>query len=214
MSEHGKKKKVFNLSLLRRVFQFASPYKNKFYYSLFLAVFLAVISPVRPWLIQLTITKGLQPGPEVWFLHGAGAVILGVTIIQLGLLLIETVCRFVFTFFTSSLGQSVVKDLRVTTYKKVINLNLSQYDKTPIGTLTTRTINDIESINDIFSDGLIPIIADLLSIIIVLVTMFATDWRLTLQRRANPDSDIPDSPVASIVKNSTSSRITRVIVII
>ena len=179
MSEQGKKKKVFNLSLLRRVFQFASPYKNKFYYSLFLAVFLAVISPVRPWLIQLTITKGLQPDPDVWFLHGAGAVILGVTIIQLGLLLIETVCRFVFTFFTSSLGQSVVKDLRVTTYKKVINLNLSQYDKTPIGTLTTRTINDIESINDIFSDGLIPIIADLLSIIAVLTYMFCVNWRLT-----------------------------------
>ncbi len=117
MSEQVKTKKVFNLSLLRRVFQFASPYKNKFYYSLFLAVFLAVISPVRPWLIQLTITKGLQPNPDVWFLNGAGAVILGVTIIQLGLLLIETACRFVFTFFTSSLGQSVVKDLRVTTYK-------------------------------------------------------------------------------------------------
>ena len=73
-----------------------------------------------------------------------------------------------------------MKDLRVTTFKKVINLNLSQYDKTPIGTLTTRTINDIESINDIFSDGLIPIIADLLSIIAVLTYMFFVNWQLTL----------------------------------
>ena len=61
-----------------------------------------------------------------------------------------------------------------------MDLNLAQFDKTPIGTLTTRTINDIESINDIFSDGLIPIVADLLSIISVLVVMFVVDWKLSL----------------------------------
>jgi ATP-binding cassette subfamily B protein len=180
MSESVKVKKVFDFSLLRRVFHFAGPYKNKFFWSLFLAVFLAVISPIRPWLIQLTINNGMQPGAQVWFLKGAAEVIIGITIIQLALLLIETVCRFIFTFFTASLGQSVVKDMRVATFKKVINLNLSHYDKTPIGTLTTRTINDIESINDIFSDGLIPIIADLLSIIAVLSYMFYVDWKLTL----------------------------------
>lgn len=180
MSEAVKAKKVFDFSLLRRVFHFAAPYKNKFYWSLFLAIFLAVLSPVRPWLIQFTINKGMLEGAQVWFLQGAAEVIIGITIIQVALLLIETVCRFIFTFFTASLGQSVVKDMRVATYKKVINLNLSQYDKTPIGTLTTRTINDIESINDIFSDGLIPIIADLLSIIAVLGYMFYVDWQLTL----------------------------------
>ncbi len=180
MSEKAKAKTIFNFSLLRRVFQFASPYKNKFYWSLFLAIFLAVISPLRPWLIQLTINRGLQPETQFWFLKGAGTVIIGITIIQMALLLIETSCRFVFTFFTASLGQSVVKDMRVTTYKKIISLNLSQFDKTPIGTLTTRTINDIESINDIFSDGLIPIIADLLSIFAVLGYMFYINWQLTL----------------------------------
>ena len=180
MSEKAKAKNIFNFSLLRRVFQFASPYKNKFFWSLFLAIFLAIISPLRPWLIQLTINRGLQPGTQFWFLKGAGPVIIGITIIQLVLLLIETGCRFVFTFFTASLGQSVVKDMRVTTYKKIISLNLSQFDKTPIGTLTTRTINDIESINDIFSDGLIPIIADLLSIFAVLGYMFYINWQLTL----------------------------------
>jgi len=81
---------------------------------------------------------------------------------------------------TASLGQSVVRDLRIATYKKITGLNLSQFDTTPIGTLTTRTINDIESINDIFSDGLVPIIADLLSIICVLVVMFSIDPVLTL----------------------------------
>ena len=180
MGEPAKAKKVFNISLLRRVFYFTAPYKSKFYWSLFLAVFLAVISPIRPWLIQVTINDGLKPGAEAWFLQGAAEVIIGITIIQLVLLIIETVSRFIFTFFTASLGQSVVKDMRVATYKKVISLNLSQFDKTPIGTLTTRTINDIESINDIFSDGLIPIIADFLSIIAVLAYMFYVDWQLTL----------------------------------
>lgn len=180
MSEPANAKKVFDFSLLRRVFYFATPYKSKFYWSLFLAVFLAVISPIRPWLIQVTINNGLQPGAHVGFLKGAAQVVIGITVIQLALLMIETACRFVFSFFTASLGQSVVKDMRVATYKKVISLNLSQYDKTPIGTLTTRTINDIEAINDIFSDGLIPIIADFLSIIAVLGYMFYVDWKLTL----------------------------------
>lgn len=180
MSQPLQGKKVFDFSLLRRVFQFAAPYKNKFYISVFLAVFLAVISPVRPWLIQVTITKGFENDVDFWFLHGAAAVITGITIMQLSLLVIESVCRFIFSFFTASLGQNVVKDLRVSTYKKIVNLNLSQFDKTPIGTLTTRTINDIESINDIFSDGLIPIIADLLSIIAVLLYMFFVDWKITL----------------------------------
>src|SRR6202022_4940277 len=103
-----------------------------------------------------------------------------VTFLQIGLLLMETISRFYFSFITAWLGQTVVRDLRVDVYKKVLGLNLSQFDKTPIGTLTTRTINDIEAINDIFSDGLIPIIADLLSIVSVLLFMFVVDWRLTL----------------------------------
>ena len=103
-----------------------------------------------------------------------------ITLIQIGLLLVETLMRFSFSFATAWLGQSVVKDLRISVYKKILGLNLSQFDKTPIGTLTTRTINDIESINDIFADGLVPIIADLLSIVCVLAYMFSVDWQLTL----------------------------------
>ena len=181
MSEQLKtKKKIFDLSLFRRLLFFVAPYKVKFYWSIFLAIFLAILSPIRPWLIQLTINNGLKDNAAVWFLKGPANVIIGITVIQLVILLIESVCRFIFCFSTSSLGQNVVKDMRVATYKKILHLNLSQYDKTPIGTLTTRTINDIESINDIFSDGLIPIVADLLSIVAVLAYMFFVDWRLTL----------------------------------
>lgn len=169
-----------NISVLKRVFTFTAPYKKKFYLSIFLAIFLAVIAPVRPLLIQVTINSGIRNHTAGNFITGVGGFIIELTIIQIILLLIETSCRFLFTFTTASLGQSVVKDLRVTTYNKIVHLNLSQFDKTPIGTLTTRTINDIESVNDIFSDGLIPIIADMLSIISILTYMFIVNWQLTL----------------------------------
>jgi ATP-binding cassette subfamily B protein len=180
MSDKSRGKKIFNFPLLRRVFQFAAPYKNKFYISLLLSFLLAVLSPIRPWLIQLTINDGIKHNAAAHFITGPGGFIIEITIIQIVLLLIETACRFYFTFTTASLGQSVVKDLRVGTYQKILQLNLKQFDTTPIGTLTTRTINDVESINEIFSDGLIPILADLLSIISILIYMFFVDAWLTL----------------------------------
>jgi ATP-binding cassette subfamily B multidrug efflux pump len=182
MAEKSKGKIIFDLSLLKRVFQYAKPYKTKFILSVIMAVLLAVVSPIRPWLIQITINdyihKGITGDKAVKL--SMEQVIIWVTIIQIGLLLLETAFRFYFSYLTAWLGQTVVKDLRVNVYRKILGLNLSQFDTTPIGTLTTRTINDIEAINDIFSDGLIPIIADLLSIIAVLVFMFYVDWRLTL----------------------------------
>ena len=170
----------FDISLLRRIFTFTAPYKRKLYASVLLAIILALMSPLRPLLIQFTINHGLKENTNGNFISGVGGFIIEITLLQILLLLFETVTRFCFTFFTASLGQSVVKDLRNNTYEKILSLNLSQFDKTPIGTLTTRTVNDIESINDIFSDGLIPIIADLLSIISVLTYMLYTDWQLTL----------------------------------
>jgi len=182
MSEEVKKKKIFEFSLLGRVFHYAAPYKNRLYGSIALSVLLAILAPLRPWLIQVTINSYIRPGlsSQLSVKEKMEAAIIWVTVFQIGLLLVETVARFYFSFITAWLGQTVVRDLRVDVYKKVIGLNLSQFDKTPIGTLTTRTINDIEAINDIFSDGLIPLLADLLSILSILVFMFVTDWRLTL----------------------------------
>jgi len=172
------KKNIFDFSLLRRVFSFAAPYRQRFWLSVVLAIVLAVIAPVRPMLIQYTINsvlKGSFPGISAQL-----SLLIWVTIFQIVFLLVETAMRFYFSFLTAWLGQTVVRDLRVAVYKKVLSLNLSQFDKTPIGTLTTRTINDIEAINDIFSEGLIPILADLLTIIAILAAMFFTNWQLTL----------------------------------
>ncbi|HEY8661970.1 MAG TPA: ABC transporter ATP-binding protein [Hanamia sp.] len=172
MPEKKKRKKLLDLSVLRKVFTYASPYKREVYISIILSIVLAVLSPLRPFFIQYTVNHFIKDKDMHWLIL--------ITIIQIGMLLAETGLRFYFGFLTSWLGQTVVKDLRVTVYKKVLSLNLSQFDKTPIGTLTTRTINDIESVNNIFSDGLIPIIADLLSIVSILLFMFAADWRLSL----------------------------------
>ncbi|MGZ5247430.1 MAG: ABC transporter transmembrane domain-containing protein, partial [Flavitalea sp.] len=174
------KKKVFNISLLRRIMQFAAPYRSRFILSIVLAIVLALLSPVRPYLIQYTINNYIKPGQPGDVQEMLVKAIVLITVAQVGILLLESFFRFVFSFLTSWLGQTVVRDLRVKVYRKVLGLNLSQFDRTPIGTLTTRTINDIESINEIFSEGLIPIVADLLSIISILAFMFWTDWKLTL----------------------------------
>ena len=183
-------KKYFDFSVLKRVFAFVRPYRGRFIVSIILAVVLSFFTPVRPFFIQLTVDKATGKNVHTpWIiqllfphadLSNAWQFVIAVTVFQVVFIFIETIARFYFSFITAWMGQSVVRDMRTTVYKKILGLNLKQFDTTPIGTLTTRTINDIESINDIFSDGLIPIFADLLSIIIVLVTMFVTDWRLSL----------------------------------
>ena len=183
-------KKVFSFSLLVRVFKFVKPYRALFYGSVLLAIVMAVFAPVRPYLIQLTVDMATGktvhiPGWLKIFIakqnfSDASKFIIAVTLFQVVFLFVETAIRFFFSFMTAALGQRVVKDLRIAVYEKIVGLNLRQFDTTPIGTLTTRTIDDIERINDIFSDGLIPIIADLLTIIFTLATMFWINWQLTL----------------------------------
>jgi ATP-binding cassette subfamily B multidrug efflux pump len=182
MSDQTPKKNIFDFSQLRRVLQYTKPYKKWFYGSITLSILLAVISPLRPFLIQYTVNSYIRGGinADLAIRDRMIQMLIYVTILQIGILLIETGLRFYFSFITAWLGQTVVKDLRIAVYKRILSLNLSQYDKTPIGTLTTRTINDIEAINDIFSEGLIPIVSDLLSIISILLFMFLANWQLTL----------------------------------
>jgi ATP-binding cassette, subfamily B, multidrug efflux pump len=182
MPEMVNKKRIFDFRQLSRVLKYTSPYKKWFYGSITLSILLAVISPLRPFLIQYTVNVYIRGGlsADLSVRDRMIQMIIYVTILQIGILLLETLLRFYFSFITAWLGQTVVKDMRVAVYKRVLSLNLSQYDKTPIGTLTTRTINDIEAINDIFSEGLIPIVSDLLSIISILLFMFLANWQLTL----------------------------------
>jgi ATP-binding cassette subfamily B protein len=177
-------------ALWKKVYAFVVPYRSTWYTAWVLAVIMALAAPVRPYLIQLTLQAAMGSGislpgwlsnllPAAYVKEVVGFVLL-VTVFQLLFIFVETAVRFLFSFTTARLGQWVVNDLRQAVYQKVVRWELRQFDKTPIGTLTTRTINDIESINDVFSDGLIPIIADLLTILITLLTMFSINWKLTL----------------------------------
>jgi ATP-binding cassette, subfamily B, multidrug efflux pump len=165
-------KKVFDLKLLRRIFAFTVPYRKTLYLAMVLAIVLAIISPLRPYLIKVSVDKYINNN----LLMG----LIWISVIQFGILLVESLLRFWFTYRANWLGQTVVNDLRNTVFKKILFQNISFFDRTPIGTLTTRTINDIESINDIFSEGIISIVADILTIISIIIVMLATDWRLTL----------------------------------
>ena len=137
-----------------------------------MAVVLAGLSPVRPYLIQLSVDKYISN--YLW--EG----LLWICVVHFALILIESVLRFWFLYRINWLGQTVVNDIRKKVFRKVIHQIISYYDKTPIGTLTTRTINDIEAVNDVFSEGIISIVADVLTIIAIMVVMFVTDWKLTL----------------------------------
>ena len=162
-------------SLLLRVLSLTNPYKKEFFISTFLAVVLAVIAPARPYLIQITVDEYILPS----FNEGLQG-LLFMTGILVGLLILESVIRYFFIFITSWLGQSIIKNLRTRVFDHITSLKLKYFDRTPIGTSTTRTINDVETINDIFSEGIITILADLLTIIVIISVMVYIDWRLTL----------------------------------
>lgn len=176
MSKRIKTKKTLlsqnDFNLLNRLLSYAGAYRRQFIISALLAVLLAILGPLRPYLVELTVDK--------YILHKdfRGLVIL--SLISLLVLVTESFIRYSFLFITNWLGQSVVKNLRLQVFKHIISLRLTYFDKTAVGTSTTRTINDLETINSVFTEGIIQIIADLLTIIFVMAFMFYSNWQLTL----------------------------------
>lgn len=166
------KKKLIDLHLLRRLFAYTNPYKKTLAFSVFLSISLAMISPLRPYLIQFSVDH---------YIHGRMLnALITISIIQFGILLVESFVRFWFMYRINWLGQTVVNDIRKAVFKKILFQNIAYYDKNAIGMLTTRTVNDLESVNDVFSEGIISIAADVMTILSIITVMLFTDWRLTL----------------------------------
>ena len=165
-------KKKFNFTLFRRIISLANPYRLTFVTAAILAIVLAPLSSARPYLIQQMVDEHIFK----YDVPGMTTMVL----VLIVLLILEVGLQYAFNYMTSWLGQSVIRDLRVRVFRQVVSLNLSYFDKTPIGQSTTRTISDIETINSVFSEGIITIIADLLTLITVLGIMFWTSWKLTL----------------------------------
>jgi ATP-binding cassette subfamily B protein len=164
--------KAFDFPILTRIFAYTKPYKSAFWLSIFLTLLLAFLSPVRPLLVQYTV--------DHFILKGDGAGLLRMTMLMVALIWFQSVIQYYQTYITNGLGLSVVKDLRVKLYRHILNFRLKFFDNTPIGILITRTISDLENIAEIFSEGLIVIIGDLLTLFIIVAFMFYIDWRLTL----------------------------------
>ncbi|NRA48807.1 MAG: ABC transporter ATP-binding protein, partial [Phaeodactylibacter sp.] len=165
-------KNKIDYKLLGRVFALAKPYRKVFIAAATLAILLAPISTARPFLIKVMVDDYIFAND----IPGLSQMAL----ILVGLLFLDSFCRYWFIYSTNLLGQSVIRDLRVRVFRHITKLRLTYFDRTPIGTSTTRTINDIEAINTVFSQGSITIIADLLTLVTVLGVMFYTSWKLTL----------------------------------
>lgn len=165
-------KKKFNVSLLAKVIALAKPYRTVFIFAAVLAVIIAPLSVLRPRLLTVMVDDYIFN----YDLVGLGQLAL----ILVGLLLVEFVLEYAFQYSTSWLGQSVIRDLRVRVFRHITSLRLNYFDKTPIGVSTTRTISDIEAINQIFAEGIITMIADMLTVVAVLAMMLYTSWKLTL----------------------------------
>lgn len=161
-----------NYGLLGRLHKEASPYRGLLIISALLAIISAPLAALRPRLVQAMvddyIVKFDLPGLQK------------MTLIIAGVLVLEALVRYGFTYITNWLGQSVVRDLRDKVFAHITSLRLTYFDRTPIGTSTTRTINDIQTLNTVFTDGGIAIIADILVVVVVLGIMFSISWKLTL----------------------------------
>lgn len=164
--------KAVDASVIRKIFRYVLPFKKIFIFSAFVSIVLALIAPVRPWLVQYTIDN--------YIAEDNSRMLLVMTVVLLVMLLFESVLQFGDTYLQNWIGQQVIKKIRVDLYRHIINLRLKYFDNTPIGMLVTRAVSDIETISDIFSDGLVVIIGDILKLSVIIVLMFFTDVKLTL----------------------------------
>lgn len=164
--------KAVDIHILRRIFSYVRPYRGNFYLGVVTTISLALLSPIRPYLISYMFDNYVAtPNPDMLLL---------LTMLLVGLLMTEAVMQFADSFLTNRLGQNIIRDLRVQLYKHILSLRLKYYDNTPIGMLVTRAVSDIEVIADIFAEGLIVIIGDILKLVVILGVMLFMNYKLTL----------------------------------
>lgn len=165
--------KAFDLGLLKKILRYVKPYLGVFYGSFVLTILLSALSTARPLLIQYVIDNFiLEPNADM---------LLNFTLLLTGLLVLESLVQFLFIFGANFLGQSIIRDLRLQLYEHILNFKLRYFDQTPIGTLVTRAVSDIETIADIFAQGILVIFGDLLKILVMVLAMFYFfDYRLVL----------------------------------
>ncbi|MEZ4775634.1 MAG: ABC transporter ATP-binding protein [Bacteroidia bacterium] len=164
--------KAFDKNVAKRLLRYVRPYSRLFALALFITVLLAVISPLRPILFQYMLDNQVVAGDYA----GLRLMVLLVA----GLIIVEAVVMYSNTYLTAWLGQSIIRDVRNQVFTHILNLRLKYFDQTPIGRMQTRTISDVETLNDVFSSGLVRIMGELLQLIAILIAMFYVSWKLTV----------------------------------
>lgn len=178
-----KNKNTFSFKLLKRILSYSKPYKLLFIASLLFTITMSSLAIVRPLLINKTLntignenvnhSEYLTQSDKIVFLNHMGILLISV-------LLIEALLQFSNIYITNLLGQNIIKDLRLQVYRHILKLKNTYFDNTPVGTLVTRSVSDIESLSDVFSQGFIVISGDILMILIFISVMFYKNWILTL----------------------------------
>jgi ATP-binding cassette subfamily B protein len=164
--------KVLEWRSLRKLAVFAYPYRRKFWILITLTIFVGLLGPIRPYMVEYTINQ------HVAYNNYQG--LLWMTVVMLILLVLQAYIQYVHTYLSGWLGQHIVKDMRVALYRHILNLRLQFYDRTPIGRLVTRNISDIETLSNVFTEGMAAMVGDILQIVFILVLMFYTHWKLTI----------------------------------
>jgi ATP-binding cassette subfamily B protein len=166
------KGRIVDIKILRRLYAYTRPYRFTFYFVVFLTIFLALLGPVRPYLVQYSVDNYMQEGTE--------GLLWQMTLLMIALLALQSVVQYAHTYWSGWIGQAIIRDIRIQLYQKILSLRLKFFDKTPIGRLVTRNVSDVETLATVFGDGIAAIVADILQILAILLVMFVTNWRLTL----------------------------------
>jgi ATP-binding cassette subfamily B protein len=163
---------ILDTKVLKQLYRYVQPYKFQFYLLVFLTISLALLAPTRPYFIQVAI--------DDYVAIGDSAGLVRMIYILVGLMILQAIVQWAHTFYSGWIGQVIIRDLRVKLFNHLLKLKLKFFDNTPIGRLVTRNVSDIETLADVFSEGLAAIIGDLLQLVTILGVMFYIDWKLTL----------------------------------
>ena len=166
------KGKIFDLKIFSELMHYVKPYKGIYYFVMGAAILLSIFSTLSPYLLKVAVDDYIRPKDYDGMLL--------IICLMLAALLLEVIFQFLFVYFANGLGQNVIRDLRATLYKKIIGFKMSYFDKSAIGRLVTRAVNDVEIIASIFSQGLFMIIADFLKMGLVIIVMLVVNWKLSL----------------------------------
>lgn len=168
-----KKQSTIDIAVFKRLLKFLSNYKKYLFLTLFFTIFLAFLTPLQPIIIGEIVNRFVVDTKNAKALTNW-------ILILVGLALIQGLFEFLRTYFANLMAQSVIYDIRKKLYAHLMRFKTAYFDKTPIGSLVTRVVSDIEAISDVFSSGMVSIIGDSLLLIVILVLMFVFNWQLAL----------------------------------